>query len=161
MFILEVHYSFKEPQNGMCCLNFFKKMTKFESEDFIPKVTCSVLSVGALRVSSLLHDLFFTAWVVKVTKVIYFILGNTFMLFTQFDWLSGDRITENDTQTFGSLDIHLDFSLFCSHTRLIFHVKHCCLLGKQIYRILINRITDKMVGCGGTDAIREGQSQFV
>lgn len=51
--------------------------------------------------------------------------------------------------------VHMMLTLilcFLHRSHLIFHVKHtwcCCLLGNQTYRILINRITDKVVGCGG------------
>ncbi len=62
----ELSHRIKEPQTHIYCLNFFKKNDTIWKLRlcFIPKVTCSVLSVGALSVSSLLHDVFFTAWCV-------------------------------------------------------------------------------------------------
>ncbi len=41
---------------------FFNNLIYKQLLSFMYKVTCSVLSVGALSVSSLLHDVFFTAW---------------------------------------------------------------------------------------------------
>jgi len=50
----------KEPQN---CLNFFEnyKIWPFRL-CYISKVTCSVLSVDALSMSSLLRDVFYIVW---------------------------------------------------------------------------------------------------
>ncbi len=60
-----VHDPFKEPQNG----NYWLKLNFLKDDNiwklrlcFIPIVTCSVLPVSMLSVSSLLHDVFFTAW---------------------------------------------------------------------------------------------------
>ncbi len=61
------HYSnlsrhIKEPQNSIYCLNFLQNDKNWKLRlCFIPKVTCSVLSVGVLSVYSLLRDVFFTA----------------------------------------------------------------------------------------------------
>ncbi len=62
------HYSklsphIKEPQNAIYSLNFLKneKIGKL-GLCFIQKVTCSVLSVSTLAVSSLLCNVFFTVW---------------------------------------------------------------------------------------------------
>ncbi len=75
------HYSklsphIKELQNSIYCLNFLKITIWKGRLWLIPKVTGSVLSVGALSVSSLLHNVFFTVWErnglsdqAKVTKV--------------------------------------------------------------------------------------------
>ncbi len=56
----------KEPQNSIYCLNFFKndKIWKLRvlRPCFIPEAACSVFSVSVLSVSSLLCDVFFTAW---------------------------------------------------------------------------------------------------
>ncbi len=54
----------KEPQNGIYCLNLLKKKdtTWRRRLCFIPEVSCSVLSVGVLSVSSLLCNVFFTTW---------------------------------------------------------------------------------------------------
>ncbi len=55
--------SVKEPQNGIYCLNFLPNFKIWKlTLCFIPKVTCSVLSVGELSVSSLLRNVFFTVW---------------------------------------------------------------------------------------------------
>ncbi len=53
----------KEPQNGIYCLNFLQNDKIWKLRPcFIPEVTCSVLTVGMLSVSSLLHNVFFTVW---------------------------------------------------------------------------------------------------
>ncbi len=54
---------FKVPQNSIYCLHFLKNYKIWKRRPcFIPQVTCSVLSVGVLSVSSLLCDVFFTVW---------------------------------------------------------------------------------------------------